>query len=255
MTAERKLSEEALRALQGLSSLPDNEWRAIQLWLSTFYTFQLEWLLDFNRFSLILKSRQIGCSHTIAGAAVLWGMLGETTTIISLGQREADEVLDKASKHAQALVKFGSSWAAAKRAKSRELELMSGGRIMSLPNSSAGRSFSGNVILDEVAYYDHPEEVWDGAGGTALHGYRIRVLSTPNGAGDFWYGLWSDPLERSTRAMVASRHGRTARRLVSARKLRREWAVLCCWCWSCRARCIRSERRVHRSRTHAGTCC
>lgn len=202
--AERGLSEAALRTLEGLSRLPDNEWQAVQLWLSTFYRFQLEWLLDWGRFSLILKSRQIGCSHTIAAASVLWAMMGETTTIISLGQREADEVLDKASKHAQALSRLGSLWAQPKRTKSKELELMSGGRIMSLPNSSAGRSFSGNVILDEVAYYDHPEEVWDGAGGTALHGYRIRVLSTPNGAGDFWYGLWSDPKQHQgyTKHMV-----------------------------------------------------
>jgi len=188
------LSPTAQRTLDALANaLPASEWRAVSLWLGTFYRFQLEWLLDFNRFSLILKSRQIGASHTIAGAAVLWALFGETTTVISLGQREADEVLDKANKHAQALQSFGSEWARFNRQASQKLEFASGGRILSLPNTSAGRSFSGNVILDEVAYYERPEEVWDGAGGTALHGYRIRVLSTPNGSGDFWHGLWSDP--------------------------------------------------------------
>ena len=128
--AEEGLSPNAIKALEALSRLPENEWKAIQLWLSTFYRFQLEWLLDFTRFALILKSRQIGCSHTIAAASVLWAMLGETTTIISLGQREADEVLDKANKHAQALAKLGSTWAAARRSKSKELELATGGRII-----------------------------------------------------------------------------------------------------------------------------
>lgn len=188
------LSKDAQQVLAVLQrALPPTEWRAIELWLGSFYRFQLEWLLDFNRFSLILKSRQIGASHTIAGAAVLWALLGETTTVISLGQREADEVVDKANRHVQALQHFGSNWAQFSRVPSNNrIELTSGGRVLSLPNTSAGRSFSGNVILDEMAYYDRPEEVWDGAGGTALHGYRIRVLSTPNGAGDFWHGLWSD---------------------------------------------------------------
>ena len=188
------LSPAARKTLSALATaLPTSEWRAVELWLGTFYRFQLEWLLDFNRFSLILKSRQIGASHTIAGAAVLWALVGETTTVISLGQREADEVVDKARKHAEALQAFGSEWARFGKQAAQKLEFASGGRILSLPNTSAGRSFSGNVILDEVAYYDRPEEVWDGAGGTALHGYRIRVLSTPNGAGDFWHGMWTDP--------------------------------------------------------------
>lgn len=192
------LSDEARRTLAALAkALPPPEWHAVELWLGTFYRFQLEWLLDFNRFSLILKSRQIGASHTIAAASVLWAMLGETTTVISLGQREADEVVDKARKHAEALRAFGSDWARFGKQAAQKLEFASGGRILSLPNTSAGRSFSGNVVLDEVAYYERPEEVWDGAGGTALHGYRIRVLSTPNGAGDFWHGLWSDPRQHA----------------------------------------------------------
>ena len=67
-------------------ALPPNEWAALTAWLTTFYPFQLEWLLEPARFALYLKSRQIGASHTTGAWSVLHGaFLGETTTIISVG--------------------------------------------------------------------------------------------------------------------------------------------------------------------------
>lgn len=190
------LSPEALATRGALKeSLPPKEWAAVNAWLSTFYDFQLEWLLDWGRFSLINKSRQIGNSFTFGAAGVLWGLLGDTTTIISLGEKEALEVVEKAQRHAAVLAGLGSSWARP-RTKNGELILGSGGRVLSLPTRSGGRSYSGNVILDELAYYEQvgvrPEKVWDAAGGTVLHGYRLRGASTPNGVGNFWHQLWSN---------------------------------------------------------------
>jgi len=177
------------------SSLPPVEFAAVDAWLSTFYDFQLEWLLDWERFSLINKSRQIGNSFTFGAAGVLWGLFGDTTTVISLGEKEALDVVDKAARHARVLSSLGSRWAKP-RPKNGELWLGSGGRVLSLPTRSGGRSYSGNVILDELAYYEQvgvkPEKVWDAAGGTVLHGYRLRGASTPNGVGNFWHNLWSN---------------------------------------------------------------
>jgi len=187
------MSPEATRALAALKrALPAREFDAVGLWLETFFPYQREWLLDLNRFSLILKARQIGASHTESAASVLWGLLGDTTTIISIGEREAIEVLDKARKHATVLERLGSLWARSKPT-TTQVRLASGGRILALPSTSGGRSYSGNVILDEIAYYQRPKEIWDGAAGTVLHGYRLRALSTPNGVGNFWHGLWTDP--------------------------------------------------------------
>jgi len=118
-------------------------------------------------------------------------MLGETTTIISVGEREAFEVVEKAKLHASVLHKLGSRWAKA-YLKGTELKFASGGRIIALPASSGGRSYSGNVILDEFAYAD-AAKIWDGAAAVVMHGGRLRVLSTPNGIGNLWHGLWSDP--------------------------------------------------------------
>lgn len=191
------LSDNAQAAIVQLSkALPPVELRAVLLWLTTFYPFQREWILDWNRFALLNKSRQIGASHTFAGAGVLWGMFGETTTVISIGEREALEVLVKVGKHATALERLGSQWAKPEITLS-QIRLASGGRVLALPASSGGRSYSGNVILDEVAYQQRPEMVWDGAGGTVMHGYKLRALSTPNGVGNFWHALWTDPKQHA----------------------------------------------------------
>lgn len=150
-------------------------------------------MLNWRRFALLLKSRQIGASHTYAAAAVLWALLGETTTVISIGEREAIEFLEKCALHAKALEMLGSRWAKVERSSATVLKLASGGRIVALPATSGGRSYAGNVILDEFAYHQDPSRVWDGAGGTVMHGFKLRVLSTPNGVGNLFHELWSNP--------------------------------------------------------------
>lgn len=190
----QSLSLDAQKALEGIrTGFPKREWEAVSAWLSTFYPYQLEWILDWSRFSLLNKARQIGASHSYAASSVLWGMLGETTTVISVGEREAGEVLAKADRHLTALTMLGSQWAVPVGRSRESLRMKSGGRVLALPATSGGRSFSGNVLLDEFAYHQRPEEVWDGAGGTVLHGYKLRVMSTPNGIGNLWYELWNDP--------------------------------------------------------------
>jgi phage FluMu gp28-like protein len=182
-----------LDALMSPGVLPPREANAIKAWSSTFYPFQREWLFEPSRYALCLKSRQIGMSHTTAAMAVLWAAaFGETTTVISIGQREANEVLDKAKRHAEILVTLGSEWAKC-GPKVEEMNFANGGRILALPSSTGGRSFSGNVFLDELAYLQDPARAWDGAAAVAMHGGRIRAGSTPNGVGNLFHGLWTDP--------------------------------------------------------------
>jgi phage FluMu gp28-like protein len=177
-------------------ALPKNEWTAVSAWLSTFYPFQLEWLLDWSKLSLLLKCRQIGASHTYAGAACLWGLLGEHTSVISLGERESADVLRKVARHAEALCRLGSRWAKTAGSATR-LTFASGGSVSALPSTSAGRGTTGNIILDEAAYYERSEEVFDAASAATMHGYRLRVASTPNGVGNLFHRLVTD--ERANR--------------------------------------------------------
>lgn len=188
-----KLSDAAESGLRALTTaLPSREGEVLTAWLSTFYAYQREWLLDFARFSLVNKARQIGASHTYAAQASMWGaFLGETTTVISVGEREALEVADKAKRHARVLTSLGSKMARTARVSAQEVRFRGGGRVLALPNSSGGRSYSGNVMLDEVAYYQRPELTWDGAAAVVMHGYRLRGFSTPNGVGNFWHDTWT----------------------------------------------------------------
>jgi phage FluMu gp28-like protein len=184
-----------LEALMLPGALPRSEAEALWAWAGTFYPFQREWLFEPARFAIANKARQVGASHTTGAAGVLWGaFLGETTTVISIGQREAIEVLEKAERHAQVMARLGSRWAAPKR-KGEEVRFASGGRIIALPASSGGRGFSGNVFLDEFAYHGNfAERIWDSAAAVAMHGYRVRIASTPNGVGNLFHDLWSNPV-------------------------------------------------------------
>jgi phage FluMu gp28-like protein len=173
--------------------LPAAEWEAVRAWLTTFYPYQLRWLLDWNRFALVLKARQIGASFAFAAAAALWSLLGETTTIISKGERESSWVLKSAAKHLDVLRDLGSAWAKTVKRSAQELTVSSGGILLALPATSGGRGYSGNVILDEFAYHADPQAVWDGAAAVAMHGYKMRVMSTPNGVGNLFHKLCTDP--------------------------------------------------------------
>jgi phage FluMu gp28-like protein len=171
------------------SSLPSREFAALDAWLSQFYNFQLGWMLDQSDQAFCNKSRQIGLSHTTSGTGVIWGAFhGELTTIISVGEEESKEVLDKAKRHAKVLCGLGSEMAVPVRDNATEIVFASGGRVRALP-STGGRGFSGNVFLDEYAYQPNPTKVWDAAAAVTMLGYKLRVVSTPNGVGDEFHNI------------------------------------------------------------------
>jgi phage FluMu gp28-like protein len=181
------------------ATLPPNEYAALEQWLSSFWPFQLPWLLEPARNAICCKARQIGMSHTTSALGVLWGAFhGELTTIISIGQPESNEVLDKAKKHAAVLEGLGSKLAGLDRSKETGVTFSGGGRILALP-SSGGRGYTGNIFCDEFAYQIHAEDVWDSVGSVTLLGdSRIRISSTPNGIGNTYHQLWK-------RALVSDR--------------------------------------------------
>lgn len=193
-----RLTTEELRKLEPYrQNLPLEEYKAVTAWLSTFWPFQRPWMLDYSRNAFCNKARQIGISHSTSGICVLWGALhGETTTVISVGEREAKEVLDKCKKHRDVLVRLGSKMARKRKQDSaEEIHFASGGRIIALP-STGGRSFTGNVYLDEFAYYRDPGAVWDAAMAVTMLGFKTRISSTPNGVGNDFHSLVTDEIVR-----------------------------------------------------------
>ena len=172
------------------AGLPDHEARAFMLWTSTFYDFQKNWLWDPRKLAALNKCRQIGGSHTFAGWGVLRGALyGDDSVYVSRAEQEAKDLKDIAAKHAKALHEMGSQWARVVKETTTSLHLASGAEIRSTTSTAAGRGFSGNVLLDEFAYHQDPDAVWDAALAATQHGYQCRICSTPNGVGNVWWDL------------------------------------------------------------------
>lgn len=167
-------------------ALPYIEFRALCLWLDNFYGYQQTWILDQSRNAASVKSRQIGGSLAYSAAAILWAVFfGEHVSLVSVGQREAQEILKKCFEHASVLAALGSKLARTSAESQERLEFESKGRIMALPATSGGRGYAGHVILDEFAYYQNPDQIFDAAAGSVTHGYKLRLISTPNGVNRF----------------------------------------------------------------------
>lgn len=190
-SGDNEYNRRVLGALQ--AGLPRAEFRALEHWVRSFFGYQQTWLLDQSKFAITLKARQIGASHTYAGAAALWGLLGDGTSIVSRGEREANEVLEKAAAHCRALHALGSTRARVVSLNATTVKLASGASIVSLPSTSGARGRSANVLLDEAAYLPFAEETYDAASASVMHGFRLRIMSTPNGVGGFFHKAWTDP--------------------------------------------------------------
>ena len=152
-----------------------------------------EWLS--NRYSLVLKARQIGFS-TLAAAYAFWLTYfwqDRFIVMLSRTEREAMKLLAK-TKYGY---RFLPMWL-----RHRGPELISDHQLkMAFTNESAIESLpSGNdpargesvylVIVDEMAFLPNPEEAWASIEPIADVGGRVICLSTANGSGNFFHQLW-----------------------------------------------------------------
>lgn len=70
------------------------------------------------------------------------------------------------------------------------------GRIKILPaNPRTARGFSGDLILDEFAFHENSQAIWEAAEPilSAHPDYLCRIASTPNGRHNMFYRLATDP--------------------------------------------------------------
>jgi hypothetical protein len=166
--------------------LPQREHEAIRRWGSSFYSFQRPWVFEQSRFAHMTKGRQIGMSHSTAGSICLWSAYGgEVTTIVSNKEESAKETLAKVKDHATLLRRFGSEIARTVRSSDTEIVFASGGRVRAF-TSKGSRSFTGNLVLEEFAYHQDPDAVWEASSPVLTTGrLKMRVVSTPNGYNAF----------------------------------------------------------------------
>lgn len=171
---------------------------ALKRWLERLTPYQRALIFDDARFAAYVKARQIGFSTGIA-AAVVWGAFvrRRPQVILSASQDLSDEVLRKVRYHLEVLAALGLRGIKKLAVDSAsELEWAGRGRIVALPaNPRTARSYSGDVWLDEAAYFLDPEGIRDATLPIAVtNDYLYRLISTPNGAqGDYYDKVMNPP--------------------------------------------------------------
>jgi len=158
------------------------------------YTFQESTLQNFaeDRFTLILKSRQMGIT-TLVAAYSLWLMIfnsDKNILIISIKQEVSKEIITKvrfANDHLPSWLKVPAT-----TDNLLSLRLRNGSQIKATSSSKdAGRSMALSLlVLDEAAFIDDIEDIWTSAFNTLSTGGRAIVLSTPNGVGNWFHQKW-----------------------------------------------------------------
>jgi len=173
---------------------------------------QRRWVADTSRFKIGMWSRQTGKSFSTACEAVsdcaaqpvnssdLW-------VVLSAGERQALEWMEKAKKWAQAFKVGvdsyeevrGSADAIISRA---EIRFGNGSRIVAIPaNPDTARGYSANLILDEFAIHEKPFDIWAAIYPSITNPLtgkkKLRIVSTPKGRGNKFADLWEHNPEYS----------------------------------------------------------
>jgi phage FluMu gp28-like protein len=172
--------------------------------------YQKRWIEDQSRFKLALKARQTGFSWAQSLECVLDCLRQPNTTWVCLsrGERQSSEFARHAGLHARALgLAFEASempfyWKEFKLSELR-LDFPNGSRLIALPaNPDTARGYPGNVVLDEFAFHGDAREIWRALYPIITRGYKLRVISTPNGQRGKYYELWSRKSKRWSRHRV-----------------------------------------------------
>lgn len=156
---------------------------------------------DRSRLVVALFARQCGKSFTAALMAVLDCLErpGTLWVCLSRGERQSREWMEKVRMHLSA-VKMMAEFLETRfdmQTAQMECRLPNGSRIIGLPaNPDTARGFSGNVILDEFAFHQDARAIWRALVPAITRGYRLVVVSTPNGTGNVFHELCEGDLGR-----------------------------------------------------------
>ena len=170
--------------------------------LSGLLPYQLGWIDDAARFKIGLMARQTGKSWTSALEAVRDCKERKTTWVcLSAGERQALEWMLKAREHVQAFQVAEAGYVESRDAaetllKQAEFRFANGSRLIAIPaNPDTARGYSANLLLDEFAFHENPDQIWRSiypSISNPLKGiYKLRVVSTPNGLGNKFADLWT----------------------------------------------------------------
>ncbi len=153
--------------------------------------------IETHKYSVIKMARQTGKSFVVSYWATLRAMEkpNHTIVVVSPTERQSKLFVDKVKFHVKALKLTGIKFFEDAELKKLEVVFPNGSQIVALPANPDGiRGFSGDVILDEVAYFGPQwEEIYRAVFPiiTRKRDFKLVAISTPNGKNDLFYYLWS----------------------------------------------------------------
>lgn len=187
--------------------------------LLSFYAYQKDWLHDDSRFKIGMFSRQTGKSFVVCAELVRDCINAEIEgkrvrwVILSRGERQAKEAMEEnvkpmtrafwalyrgvlkgeAPEVTEKVYKFTREDGQEASYTALEVIFPGGSRISALPaNPDTARGFSANLVLDEFAFHQDSKKIWAAAFPVISKGWKVRVVSTPNGKSNKFYELMTE---------------------------------------------------------------
>jgi len=155
------------------------------------YTYQATFLDDRSPRRIILKARQVGFSQAFALDAA-WRATQHPDRTILLVSRNQDLAANLLYYVKAAISRMTEGVPAIIKSNTEELSFANGSRIMSLPaNRSTGRGYAASdVYLDEFAFQDYAEDIYQSVSPTLSHGGTMTIGSTANGRNNLYFRIW-----------------------------------------------------------------
>lgn len=155
------------------------------------YDYQTRYLEDAAPRRLILKARQVGMSNAIAIEAI-YKAITKPDRLILMVSRNGD-LAQQLITYCRHTINSLREMPELVRENLSELEFANGSRIRSLAATpSAGRGFPAtDVYLDEFAFAEYAELIYQAISPTLPFNGQLTVLSTANGRNNLYFRLWS----------------------------------------------------------------
>lgn len=151
--------------------------------------YQQRWVLDESRLALAVKGAQLGYSTATAALAVMDCLERPNNLwiLLSRSERQSLELAEKAKAWASSVLgaSFQSQAGAYGRTSVTQHMIKfdgTGSRVIALSaNPDTARGYTGNAALDEFAFHQDAEAIFRAVYRQTTLGYKVRILSTPNG--------------------------------------------------------------------------
>lgn len=162
--------------------------------------YQKRWVQDKSRLKIGKFTRQGGKSFVCSLEAVFDCFEKPRTTwvFLSAGERQSKELMRTAAMHARAINAAIEEATDVFKAEDKteykmlEIKFPNGSRILGLPaNPDTARGWSANLVLDEFAMHKDSRAIWKALYPSITRGYKIRIVSTPQGKKNKFYEIWT----------------------------------------------------------------